>query len=132
MMALTRYYTAHYGKAAMISNDLGEGVLLADHRLAQLTGCDASQITENKNYQRRSILVTIGSHSYAASMYGVPHNASEGNTIQNNNYNGQFCIHFTNSSTHGTKKVDSDHQKAIQTAYTDAVTTLSQMGYTFN
>ena len=93
---------------------------------------DASQITEKKNYQRRSILVTVAGHSYAASMYGVPHNADEGNTIKNNNYNGQFCIHFTNSSTHGTKKVDSDHQKAIQTAYTDAVTTLSQMGYTFN
>ena len=46
MMALTQYYSAHYGKAAMISNDLGEGVLLADHRLAQLAGCDASQITD--------------------------------------------------------------------------------------
>ena len=93
---------------------------------------DASQITEKKNYQRRSILVTVAGHSYAASMYGVPHNADEGDTIKDNNYSGQFCIHFTNSSTHGTKKVDSDHQKAIQTAYTDAVTTLSQMGYTFN
>ncbi len=29
MMALTRYYSAHCGKAAMISNDLGEGVTLA-------------------------------------------------------------------------------------------------------
>ncbi len=26
MMALTQYYSAHYGKAAMISNDLGEGM----------------------------------------------------------------------------------------------------------
>ncbi|MBR6353494.1 MAG: hypothetical protein IKS25_05145 [Oscillospiraceae bacterium] len=46
MMALTRYYSEHYGKAAMISNDLGAGVLLADHRLAQLDGCSASQITD--------------------------------------------------------------------------------------
>ena len=46
MMALTRYYTEHYGKAAMISNDLGEGVMLADHKLAQLSGADASQITD--------------------------------------------------------------------------------------
>ena len=45
MMALTQYYSAHYGKAAMISNDLGEGVTLADHKLAQLGGCTASQIT---------------------------------------------------------------------------------------
>ena len=46
MMALTRYHSARYGKAAMISNDLGEGVTLADHKLAQLGGCNASQITD--------------------------------------------------------------------------------------
>ena len=46
MMALTRYYTAHHGKAAMISNDLGHGVNLADDRYAQLCGCNASQMTE--------------------------------------------------------------------------------------
>ena len=46
MMALTRHYSEHYGKAAMISNDLGEGVLLADHRLAQLGGCRALQISD--------------------------------------------------------------------------------------
>lgn len=46
MIALTRYYSNHYGKAAMISNDLGEGVTLADHRLARLSGVDASEITD--------------------------------------------------------------------------------------
>lgn len=46
MMALTRYYSEHYGKAAMISNDLGMGVTLADHKLAQLDGCLAAQITD--------------------------------------------------------------------------------------
>ncbi len=46
MMALTKHYTARHGKAAMISNDLGEGVTLADHRLAKLSGCDAAEITD--------------------------------------------------------------------------------------
>ena len=46
MMALTRYYTLHHGKAAMISNDLGEGVTLADDRFARLSGVNASQITD--------------------------------------------------------------------------------------
>ena len=46
MMALTRYYTEQYAKAAMISNDLGEGVTLADHRLASLSGVNASEITD--------------------------------------------------------------------------------------
>ena len=45
MMALTKYYTAHHAGAAMISNDLGDGVTLADHRYAQLSGCNASEIT---------------------------------------------------------------------------------------
>ena len=47
MMALTKYHTAHHGKAAMISNDLGHGVSLADDRLARLSGCNASQITDD-------------------------------------------------------------------------------------
>ena len=46
MMALTKYHTAHHGKAAMISNDLGHGVSLADDRFARLSGCNASQITD--------------------------------------------------------------------------------------
>ena len=46
MIALTRYYSTHHGKAAMISNDLGEGVTLADHRLAVLSGVKASEITD--------------------------------------------------------------------------------------
>ena len=47
MMALTKYHTAHQGKAAMISNDLGHGVSLADDRFARLSGCSASQITDD-------------------------------------------------------------------------------------
>ncbi len=47
MMALTKYCTGHGVRAAMISNDLGEGVNLADNRLAQLNGCNASEITDN-------------------------------------------------------------------------------------
>ena len=46
MIALTRYYSTHHGKAAMISNDLGEGVTLADHRLAVLSGVKATEITD--------------------------------------------------------------------------------------
>ena len=42
MMALTQYSPA----VAMISNDLGEGVELADHRFAKLSGCSADQITD--------------------------------------------------------------------------------------
>ena len=43
MMALTKYHTEHHGKAAMISNDLGNQNL-ADNKLAQLAGCNASEL----------------------------------------------------------------------------------------
>ena len=46
MMALTKYFTAHHGKAAMISNDLGSAGL-ADNRLAALNDCQASELTGN-------------------------------------------------------------------------------------
>ena len=46
MIALVKYCTEHYGKAAMISNDLGEGVTLADYHLAKLSGANASEITD--------------------------------------------------------------------------------------
>ena len=46
MMALTKYFTARHGKAAMISNDLGNQNL-ADNKLAQLSGCNASELTGN-------------------------------------------------------------------------------------
>lgn len=44
MMALTKFFTQHHGKAAMISNDLGNQNL-ADNKLAQLSGCNASELT---------------------------------------------------------------------------------------
>lgn len=44
MMALSRYFSEHHGKAAMISNDLG-GSGLADNKYANLAGCRASELT---------------------------------------------------------------------------------------
>ena len=46
MIALVRFCTEHCKKAAMISNDLGHGVTLADHRQALLNGCAAAEITD--------------------------------------------------------------------------------------
>jgi hypothetical protein len=61
--------------------------------------------------------VTIGTRTFACSLYGVPHNYPDGDTISDNAFKGQLCLHFTNSKTHNGKSVDSGHQKAIQEAY---------------
>ena len=64
-------------------------------------------------WHRRAIWVSIGGQKYAASMNCMPH--GNGN-ITNNNFDGHHCIHFLNSKTHGTNKVDPDHQATIKKA----------------
>ena len=81
---------------------------------------DAQQIADLNLYERRPCLVTIGTRTFACSLYGVPHNYPDGDTISTNNFKGQVCIHFTNSKTHDSKKVDSGHQEAIQYAWENA------------
>ncbi|MDO5435771.1 MAG: SH3 domain-containing protein [Clostridia bacterium] len=89
-------------------------------RLCRIYGVkDAQEIADKDMWQRRPCLVTIGTRTFACSLYGEPHN-EEGNTIKDNNFNGQLCIHFTNSKTSGTKIIDSNHQAAIQYAWENA------------
>lgn len=65
------------------------------------------------SWKRRAILVKYDGHVYAASMNGMPHGTS---TIDGNNFDGHFCIHFYGSKTHGTKKVDTAHQNEVDNA----------------
>ena len=64
------------------------------------------------SWKRRAILVKYNGHVYAASMNGMPHGTS---TIDND-FDGHFCIHFKNSRTHESNKVDSDHQNCVTQA----------------
>ncbi|HOV69493.1 MAG TPA: peptidoglycan-binding protein, partial [Clostridia bacterium] len=66
------------------------------------------------SWSRRAIVVEIDGRRLAASMNGMPHG---GSSLSYNNFSGHFCIHFLNSRTHGTNRVDPDHQAAIQYAY---------------
>ena len=87
-------------------------------RICNIYGVSSAQEIAGKNlYQRRALWVTIGTHTYCASMYGVPHNYPDGDTIANNDYKGQFCVHFTNSKTHTSNRVDPTHTETIQYAY---------------
>ncbi len=81
-----------------------------------LTKKDTATIKEiygSWSWNRRAILVKYDGKVYAASMNGMPHGTS---TISDNEFAGHFCIHFYGSKTHGTKKVDSNHQKCVATA----------------
>lgn len=65
------------------------------------------------SWRRRPILILYNGHVYAASMNGMPHGTS---TISGNNFAGHFCIHFKNSKTHETNRVDTEHQNAVNRA----------------
>ena len=65
------------------------------------------------SWHRRAVLVKYNGHVYAASIYSEPHGT---NTILDNNFDGQFCLHFYGSKTHGTDRVDADHQKCVEQA----------------
>jgi len=64
-------------------------------------------------YYRRPMLVQYDGHVYAASIYSEPHGDQ---TIYDNNFDGQFCLHFYGSMTHGSDKVDEDHQACVAQA----------------
>ncbi len=90
-------------------------------RLCKSYGVTTAQEIADKNlYQRRPLLVTIGTRTFACSLYGVPHNYPEGDTIADNEFRGQLCIHFTGSKTHNSNNVDSGHEEAIEYAWENA------------
>ena len=66
------------------------------------------------NYVRRPMLIeTSNGYQIVCSIYGTPHGQQN---ITNNNFPGQFCLHFLGSKTHNSDKVDSDHQACINQA----------------
>lgn len=67
------------------------------------------------SWDRRAVWVEIEGTLYAGSMNGMPHGKE---IINNNNFAGHFCIHFTGSRTHATNRVDARHQAAIKVALT--------------
>jgi len=62
-------------------------------------------------WKRKAVVVQLeNGRKIAASMNGMPHGQG---AISGNNFNGHFCIHFRNSTTHGSKKIDLAHQMMI-------------------
>ena len=66
------------------------------------------------SWARRPVWVEINGSYVAGSINGMPHSYT---LIEGNNMDGHTCIHFLNSKTHGTKRVDEAHQEAVATAY---------------
>lgn len=65
------------------------------------------------SWGREAIIVEIGDRRIAASMNGMPHG---GELIQDNNFQGHFCIHFYGSFLHETGRRDAEHQAMVRYA----------------
>ena len=68
----------------------------------------------NYSWDSRPVILIAGGKFVAAAINTMPHGEQ---TITNNYYNGQFCLHLLNSKTHGSNKVNETHQAAIRYAY---------------
>lgn len=88
------------------------------------------------SWDRRPIIVIVNGMEIAASMNGMPHAGLDNapalqyvsdrsggygygqnlDVIKGNGMDGQFCIHFLGSRTHGSNSVDPQHQAAVKKA----------------
>jgi len=88
------------------------------------------------SWTRRAIIVDVDGTKLAASMAGMPHAGVESapanktvssrsggygkgtnlDAVKGNNMSGVFDIHFYQSKTHGTQRVDEKHQAAVKKA----------------
>lgn len=64
-------------------------------------------------WERRAVIVAIGSELIAGSINGYPHG---GQSITHNNFPGHICLHFRGSRVHLNNRTDPDHQAEIEKA----------------
>ena len=67
----------------------------------------------NFSWQRRPVVVVYGNYRMAAGMTSTPEGSEQ---ITNNGVTGHMNIHFINSRTHGSNRVDPNYQAAIKAA----------------
>lgn len=65
------------------------------------------------SWDRRAVAVQVRNLYVAASINGMPHG---GQSIYNNDFQGQFCAHFLGSRIHQTGRVDRLHHAMIERA----------------
>ena len=66
------------------------------------------------SWDSRPVILIANGRYVACAINTMPHGDQ---TILNNNYEGQFCLHMVNSRTHGSDSVNTSHQSAISYAY---------------
>lgn len=66
------------------------------------------------SWDSHAVILIANGQYIAAAINTMPHGKQ---TLKDNKYSGQFCLHTTNSITHGSKRVNKEHAAAIERAY---------------
>ena len=66
------------------------------------------------SWDAHAVILMAGGKCVACSINTMPHGDQ---TITDNGYDGQFCLHMSGSLTHASGKLNKYHQKAIKAAY---------------
>ena len=106
--------------------DLSTGTRMNIYRLYGSNHCDVEPQTKADtaklkaiyggkwSWDSRGVLLIANGRHYAAAINSMPHGEER---IKDNNYNGQFCLHLKDCKTHGSNKVNKEHQKNITKVY---------------
>lgn len=127
-MAQAIYGADYRGKIKIVIEDYYTGVQINalfsyghNHMdIEPLTAEDTEKIKKlwdyNYSWTMRPVLVYYLDHVVAASLAGMPHAGSTLNRISDNGMYGVLDLHFKNSRTHATNKVDNRHQVQVKIA----------------
>jgi len=129
-------YDVDTGRSFKIKRSFGTNHADCETATAEDTAIMKSIQCGEWSWARRAIIVDVNGTKLAASMNGMPHagldkypvyktiNGRSGgygtgtnlDAVKGNNMDGHFCVHFYNSRTHGTNRVDSNHQAMVKKA----------------
>ena len=76
-------------------------------KLKRIAGGDFS-------WRSEAVILKAGGKYVACGINTEPHGDQ---TIYNNHYDGQFCLHMSGSKTHGSSRENENHQSSIDRAY---------------
>ena len=109
----------HYGTLL----DVKTGISIKIYRMGGHNHADVEPATYADSYKLKSLgsswdprpgILHVGNKYVACSFNTMCHGDQ---TIRDNDYDGQFCLHMLGSRTHGGDVIREDHQEAIQYAY---------------
>lgn len=102
------------GKRFQISRYGGDNHCDAEPLTAKDTAIMLEIAGDAWTWERRPVWLEVGGRVICGSMHCMPH---QGQHIMDNNFDGHFCLHFYNSRTHETDRIDEAHAACVEEAW---------------